>query len=171
LFFLFQKLNLPHIQSHHGFPKPGTIRRYLNSKNIKQRVETYSTFLHISDSLNNEEFLTNSTEHFQPILQFKATDDEPIRTIYETSHRIFHTGCHGTIIFSWNSKQNIEVQRYDYDERGSSGLQIIKEVAKKDNDAYFFGSLGTPGWCFVENILPLKYTGRYGLLILNLARK
>ena len=134
-------------------------------------METYSTFLHISDSLNNEEFLTNSTEHFQPILQFKATDDEPIRTIYETSHRIFHTGCHGTIIFSWNSKQNIEVQRYDYDERGSSGLQIIKEVAKKDNDAYFFGSLGTPGWCFVENILPLKYTGRYGLLILNLARK
>lgn len=73
----------------------------------------------------------NSKRMFLPILSYRRTEttqedgerkDENFYAIYLTNYPIFHTGSHGSIIFSWNKEKdisnpekNLDIKTHDYE--------------------------------------------------------
>lgn len=83
---------------------------------------------------------------FAPIVSYRIKEekceflDDQFYAIYLTNRNIFHTGSHGTIVFSWGkSSDDISVQTYDYDgdflkETTDKILFTEGEVQKKLSD-------------------------------------
>lgn len=92
-------------------------------------------YLFLDKNIFPMEIFNKENETF--VASYKRKEDlEKYYSIYATRRNIFHTGSHGTVIFSINKNKDIDVNTYDYDipiinqSNFSTKNQINKNIIK-----------------------------------------